>query len=112
MCYCVTVTKHFVIHWHAQGDCVYIIPLLLGLLYGCLNYLFHLFPGVANGDGISSKLNGNSIGSKIDTPNVKKRHRRAKSGGLKNVGDGDGRHLPLLLSLFSFVSISLLSVDL
>ncbi|XP_065939670.1 centaurin-gamma-1A isoform X38 [Magallana gigas] len=45
--------------------------------------------GVANGDGISSKLNGNSIGSKIDTPNVKKRHRRAKSGGLKNVGDGD-----------------------
>lgn len=45
--------------------------------------------GVANGDGISSKLNGNSIGSKIDTSNVKKRHRRAKSGGLKNVGDGD-----------------------
>lgn len=36
MCYCVTVTKHFVIHWHSQGDCVYIIPLLLGLLYGCL----------------------------------------------------------------------------
>ncbi|XP_061181284.1 arf-GAP with GTPase, ANK repeat and PH domain-containing protein 1-like isoform X9 [Saccostrea echinata] len=45
--------------------------------------------GVANGDGILSKLNGNSIGSKIETPNVKKRHRRAKSGGLKNVGDGD-----------------------
>ncbi|XP_022294867.1 centaurin-gamma-1A-like isoform X33 [Crassostrea virginica] len=44
--------------------------------------------GIANGDGISSKLNGNSIGSK-ETPNVKKRHRRAKSGGLKNVGDGD-----------------------
>ncbi|XP_048779520.2 centaurin-gamma-1A-like isoform X21 [Ostrea edulis] len=45
--------------------------------------------GVANGDGILAKLNGNSLGSKIETPNVKKRHRRAKSGGLKNVGDGD-----------------------
>ena len=46
---------------------------------------------MANGDGILAKLNGNSLGSKIETPNVKKRHRRAKSGGLKNVGDGDGK---------------------
>ncbi|XP_062568894.1 centaurin-gamma-1A-like isoform X20 [Saccostrea cucullata] len=54
-----------------------------------INSLTGAIEGVANGDGILSKLNGNSIGSKIETPNVKKRHRRAKSGGLKNVGDGD-----------------------
>lgn len=35
-------------------------------------------------------VNGNSVGSKIETPNVKKRHRRAKSGGIKSVGPGDG----------------------
>ncbi|XP_061181334.1 centaurin-gamma-1A-like isoform X15 [Saccostrea echinata] len=54
-----------------------------------INSVTGALEGVANGDGILSKLNGNSIGSKIETPNVKKRHRRAKSGGLKNVGDGD-----------------------
>ena len=34
------------------------------------------------------KLGINS--SSRDTPNVKKRHRRAKSGALKNTGPGDG----------------------
>lgn len=44
--------------------------------------------GIPNGD--SMKVNGSSVGSKIETPNVKKRHRRAKSGGIKSVpGDGD-----------------------
>lgn len=40
-------------------------------------------------------VNGNSVGSKIETPNVKKRHRRAKSGGIRSVsgpGDGDGKY--------------------
>ncbi|XP_069119619.1 centaurin-gamma-1A-like isoform X7 [Argopecten irradians] len=35
-------------------------------------------------------VNGNSVGSKLDTPNVKKRHRRAKSGGLKSMEPGAG----------------------
>lgn len=55
--------------------------------------MFYLFLGVVNGDGILFKLNGNSIGFKIDILNVKKRYRRVKSGGFKNVGDGDGRNL-------------------
>ncbi|KAJ8307133.1 hypothetical protein KUTeg_015217 [Tegillarca granosa] len=49
--------------------------------------------GIANGDGVFAKLGvngtGSNLGSKIETPNVKKRHRRAKSGGLKNVDPGD-----------------------
>ena len=44
------------------------------------------FAGLANGDGVT-KL---GINGKIETPNVKKRHRRAKSGGLKSMGGGDG----------------------
>ncbi|XP_069119615.1 centaurin-gamma-1A-like isoform X4 [Argopecten irradians] len=36
------------------------------------------------------RVNGNSVGSKLDTPNVKKRHRRAKSGGLKSMEPGAG----------------------
>lgn len=37
-------------------------------------------------DSFFSKSGDNKIiGSKIETPNVKKRHRRAKSGGLKNI---------------------------
>lgn len=37
-------------------------------------------------DSFFSKSGDNkNIGSKIETPNVKKRHRRAKSGGLKNI---------------------------
>lgn len=85
---------------------------MLGLFYVCFYYLFYLFLGVVNGDGILFKLNGNSIGFKIDILNVKKRYRRVKSGGFKNVGDGDGRYLLLLLLLFLFVLIFLLSVDL
>ncbi|CAE1325610.1 AGAP [Acanthosepion pharaonis] len=47
-------------------------------------------------DSFFSKSGDNkNIGSKIETPNVKKRHRRAKSGGLKNIDpsqldDSDG----------------------
>ncbi|XP_033728310.1 centaurin-gamma-1A-like isoform X8 [Pecten maximus] len=36
------------------------------------------------------RVNGSSVGSKLDTPNVKKRHRRAKSGGLKSMEPGAG----------------------
>ncbi|XP_060079118.1 centaurin-gamma-1A-like isoform X10 [Ylistrum balloti] len=48
--------------------------------------------GLPNGDGVFAKLgvNGSSVGSKLDTPNVKKRHRRAKSGGLKSMEPGAG----------------------
>ncbi|XP_033728320.1 centaurin-gamma-1A-like isoform X9 [Pecten maximus] len=48
--------------------------------------------GIPNGDGVFAKLgvNGSSVGSKLDTPNVKKRHRRAKSGGLKSMEPGAG----------------------
>lgn len=56
-------------------------------------------PALLNGysmDSFFSKSGDNkNIGSKIETPNVKKRHRRAKSGGLKNIDpsqldDSDG----------------------
>ena len=55
--------------------------------------------GIPNGDSMKLGVNGNSVGSKIETPNVKKRHRRAKSGGIKSVGpgDGDGKYNQLLL---------------
>ncbi|KAK3105706.1 hypothetical protein FSP39_003889 [Pinctada imbricata] len=46
----------------------------------------NLNEGIPNGDGVT-KL---GINGKIETPNVKKRHRRAKSGGLKSMGGGDG----------------------
>ncbi|XP_071152728.1 centaurin-gamma-1A-like isoform X23 [Mytilus edulis] len=45
---------------------------------------------IPNGDSLKLGVNGSSVGSKIETPNVKKRHRRAKSGGIKNFGPGDG----------------------
>ncbi|XP_052806812.1 centaurin-gamma-1A-like isoform X16 [Mya arenaria] len=49
-----------------------------------------LTPGIPNGDLNKLQVNNNSnIGSKIETPNVKKRHRRAKSGGIKDSGQGD-----------------------
>uniref|UniRef100_T1IUZ3 Gtpase-activating protein centaurin gamma n=1 Tax=Strigamia maritima TaxID=126957 RepID=T1IUZ3_STRMM len=47
-------------------------------------------PGLMNGSEIGSS---NTIGGKNETPNVKKRHRRMKSSGLKNVDnldDSDG----------------------
>ncbi|CAI9735271.1 arf-GAP with GTPase, ANK repeat and PH domain-containing protein 1 isoform X12 [Octopus vulgaris] len=56
-------------------------------------------PGIPNGnagDSFLSKSGDNkNIGSKTETPNVKKRHRRAKSGGLKSIDpsqldDSDG----------------------
>ena len=48
--------------------------------------------GIPNGDSVLKLgVNGNSVGSKTETPNVKKRHRRAKSGGIRSVGGpGDG----------------------
>lgn len=37
-------------------------------------------------------INNSALSSKAETPNVKKRHRRAKSGGIKNIdpSQGDG----------------------
>ncbi|XP_041371656.1 arf-GAP with GTPase, ANK repeat and PH domain-containing protein 1-like isoform X3 [Gigantopelta aegis] len=35
-------------------------------------------------------INNTAMGTKADTPNVKKRHRRAKSGGVKNVDPSQG----------------------
>ncbi|XP_053408100.1 arf-GAP with GTPase, ANK repeat and PH domain-containing protein 1-like isoform X4 [Mercenaria mercenaria] len=43
-----------------------------------------------NGDFNKLAVNNNAnLSSKIETPNVKKRHRRAKSGGLKDPSQGD-----------------------
>jgi hypothetical protein len=45
-----------------------------------------------NGDFNKLAVNNNAnLSSKIETPNVKKRHRRAKSGGLKDPSQGDGK---------------------
>lgn len=46
-------------------------------------------PGIPNGDFNKLAVNAN-ISSKIETPNVKKRHRRAKSGGLKSTDPSQG----------------------
>ncbi|XP_060580348.1 arf-GAP with GTPase, ANK repeat and PH domain-containing protein 1-like isoform X8 [Ruditapes philippinarum] len=46
--------------------------------------------GMPNGDFNKLAVNNNAnLSSKIETPNVKKRHRRAKSGGLKDPSQGD-----------------------
>ncbi|XP_052252907.1 centaurin-gamma-1A-like isoform X12 [Dreissena polymorpha] len=45
--------------------------------------------GMANGDFNKLQVNNNAISSKIETPNVKKRHRRVKSAGIKDSGQGD-----------------------
>lgn len=46
-----------------------------------------------NGDFNKLAVNNNAnLSSKIETPNVKKRHRRAKSGGLKDPSQGDGTY--------------------
>ncbi|KAL3836901.1 hypothetical protein ACJMK2_022307, partial [Sinanodonta woodiana] len=47
--------------------------------------------GIPNGDFSKLAVNNNvNLGSKIETPHVKKRHRRVKSGGLKNSDAGQG----------------------
>ena len=52
------------------------------------------FVGIPNGDFNKLAVNNANISSKIETPNVKKRHRRAKSGGLKSTdpSQGDGEY--------------------
>ncbi|KAL4228483.1 Arf-GAP with GTPase [Mactra antiquata] len=46
--------------------------------------------GIPNGDFNKLAVNNNAnLSSKTETPNVKKRHRRAKSGGLKDPSQGD-----------------------
>ena len=52
--------------------------------------------GMSNGDG---KLGVN--GSKIETPNVRKRHKRAKSGGMRNMDAGGGDGILNLLVAFN-----------
>ena len=54
-----------------------------------------LLSGIPNGDFNKLAVNNANISSKIETPNVKKRHRRAKSGGLKSTdpSQGDGMYL-------------------
>lgn len=47
-------------------------------------------PGIPNGDFNKLAVNNANISSKIETPNVKKRHRRAKSGGLKSTDPSQG----------------------
>lgn len=65
--------------------------LLIVIESACVHKIISVFIGIPNGnnDGAFIKPGGNnnnsSISSKIETPNVKKRHRRAKSGGLKNI---------------------------
>lgn len=66
----------------------------------------HEFPGVMDRPWQSNTPNMPKLGinsSNKDTPNVKKRHRRAKSGGVKNVdqGAGDGRKPTLLCTIVS-----------
>ena len=53
-----------------------------------------VFAGIPNGDFNKLAVNNANISSKIETPNVKKRHRRAKSGGLKSTdpSQGDGMY--------------------
>ena len=53
-----------------------------------------LLSGIPNGDFNKLAVNNANISSKIETPNVKKRHRRAKSGGLKSTdpSQGDGMY--------------------
>ncbi|KAL5010703.1 hypothetical protein ScPMuIL_013008 [Solemya velum] len=47
--------------------------------------------GGGGGSGFAMKMGISNLGSnKLDTPNVKKRHRRAKSGGLKTIDPGAG----------------------
>lgn len=66
----------------------------------------HEFPGVMDRPWQSNTPNMPKLGinsSNKDTPNVKKRHRRAKSGGVKNVdqGAGDGRKPTLVYNCVS-----------
>ena len=50
--------------------------------------------GIPNGDFNKLQVNNNAnLSSKIETPNVKKRHRRAKSGGIKDSSQGDGKYM-------------------
>lgn len=47
--------------------------------------------GIPNGDFNKLQVNNANLSSKIETPNVKKRHRRAKSGGVKESSQVDGK---------------------
>lgn len=61
---------------------------------------------IASTNGEASSL-GSATG-KLETPHVKKRHRRMKSSGLKKDGDGDGMFLfSVLVLLFLIIILQL-----
>lgn len=53
-----------------------------------------------NGDSLAPS----GAGSKVDTPHVKKRHRRMKSSGLKKDGDADGELQTWIIDFITFTS--------